>query len=268
MKQPASWRANFTELSPLFGDLQRVIKQKNWTAWPDCADLNQLWKQEHKTRSNFPIRFVPQSSLSDQTAYYEEHIYTTGQVPTRENNWHDFFNALVWFWFPKLKAAINALHVDEIEHQIDKKNRSRKRDALTLFDESGVIFVCDDTQMTEALKEHDWIKLFWQKRNDWWLRTAVFIFGHGLYEKSLSPYIGLTGNALIYPVDKCFFKQDRQSQIALLDQNISDAMLNQNLLEVPSHLTPLPVLGVPGWWSDNNSKDFYMNTHYFRPKRQ
>jgi hypothetical protein len=31
---------------------------------------------------------------------------------------------------------------------------------------------------------------------------------------------------------------------------------------------PLPVLGVPGWWPDNESPDFYEDVAVFRPARQ
>jgi len=29
----------------------------------------------------------------------------------------------------------------------------------------------------------------------------------------------------------------------------------------------LPVLGVPGWWAENERLDFYQNQQYFRPKQ-
>ena len=32
-------------------------------------------------------------------------------------------------------------------------------------------------------------------------------------------------------------------------------------------LSPLPVLGVPGWWDGNEQEEFYDNTGYFRPGR-
>jgi hypothetical protein len=32
-------------------------------------------------------------------------------------------------------------------------------------------------------------------------------------------------------------------------------------------LSPLPVLGVPGWWGGNEQENFYENTDYFRPGR-
>jgi len=35
-----------------------------------------------------------------------------------------------------------------------------------------------------------------------------------------------------------------------------------------SQLYPLPMLGVPGWWPDNEQPEFYDNTDYFRAKRK
>ncbi len=33
-------------------------------------------------------------------------------------------------------------------------------------------------------------------------------------------------------------------------------------------LEPLHMLGIPGWWSQNESDDFYDNAAYFRPGRR
>jgi len=34
----------------------------------------------------------------------------------------------------------------------------------------------------------------------------------------------------------------------------------------PAHFTPLPILGVPGWW-EQQDEGFYADTGVFRPKR-
>jgi len=38
-------------------------------------------------------------------------------------------------------------------------------------------------------------------------------------------------------------------------------------LGTPGALTPLPLLGVPGWWSANEDAAFYDNARYFRSGR-
>jgi hypothetical protein len=49
-------------------------------------------------------RFVPQSELPASVAY-EEHIFATGCVPTRDGL-HDFFNGLAWHHFPQTKQRL------------------------------------------------------------------------------------------------------------------------------------------------------------------
>ena len=80
------------------------------------------WQQELNRRAtelglrnhrDLQIRFVPQAELPADTAY-EAHISQTGHVPTRDNL-HDFFNALVWLTFPKIKVQLNLLQAREIE---------------------------------------------------------------------------------------------------------------------------------------------------------
>lgn len=266
MKRSDIWLPEYWKKSPLFSDHQALIGDRQWQSWPDCNELNRLWPEEIKTLSGKILRFKPQSLLDNDARYYEEHIYATGEIPTRDHNWHDFFNAMVWLQFPEIKSVINAQHVAEIELQIDK-HRSRKRDALTLFDESGVIFTSNDDEMIEALRNHDWKTLFWEKRTDWWRTTSVFIFGHGLYEKILAPYVGMTANALTVHVNENFFRQARCSQIRELDQLIGKQLIDQDRLQIPSELTPLPILGIPDCWIDNNDASFYENRNYFRPKK-
>ena len=52
-----------------------------------------------------PVGFVRQAELPPGQAY-EQYIFDTGQVPTRENL-HDFFNGLVWLQFPHTKRRLN-----------------------------------------------------------------------------------------------------------------------------------------------------------------
>ena len=57
------------------------------------------------------MRFVPQSFLPAGQAY-EQFIFETGTVPTRDNL-HDFFNGLCWLRFPKTKQKLNQLQAGE-----------------------------------------------------------------------------------------------------------------------------------------------------------
>ena len=53
--------------------------------------------------------------------------------------------------------------------------------------------------------------------------------------------------------------------IALLDAWLAGEIHAQQWATKP--FTPLPVLGVPGWWPANETPDFYADTQVFRPPR-
>jgi len=50
-----------------------------------------------------------------------------------------------------------------------------------------------------------------------------------------------------------------------IDQLVSQQLLTQTL--TTADYTPLPVLGIPGWWKDQNP-GFYADQSVFRPPRQ
>jgi len=74
------------------------------------------------------------------------------------------------------------------------------RDTNTLLDESGVVIPCADSELAELLRDFRWKELFWQRRERVQNSMGIYLFGHGLYEKALRPYIGMTGQGLLLPV--------------------------------------------------------------------
>ena len=166
------------------------------------------------------VRFVPQggagslataapthgASARAGAAAYESGIAETGLVPLRtdgEGAIHDYFNALCWLRWPATKARLNALHVaaiDGAEASSGERARGRLRDALTLFDESGAVLVCNDPSLVEAWRAMDWQTLFVRRREDFAACARVFVFGHGLLQKLLRPYKSICAQALALAV--------------------------------------------------------------------
>ncbi|WP_158904956.1 DUF3025 domain-containing protein [Burkholderia sp. L27(2015)] len=210
-----------------------------------------------------PLRFVAQSALPAQVAY-EAHIAATGAVPTRANL-HDIFNALAWCTFARLKAQLNAAQASEIERHGIGAARGGIRDALTLFDENAMLFACADPSLGEALRAFDWRTLFETRRADWGRQVESVAFGHALLEKLVHPYKAITAHAWIVRVPPAYFEWPRAQRLAYLDEHVA-AELNV-LLRSPRDLTPLPVLGVPGWWAPNAEPGFYADRTVFRPHR-
>lgn len=189
----------------------------------------------------------------------------------RENNWHDLLNALVWLTFPKTKAAINARHYHALTNatkQATSSQRGAVRDTNTLLDESGVIVVCADAELATLLQNFQWQELFWQRREQVKSSMGFYIFGHGLYEKALQPYIGMTGQGVVLSVEQAFFNWPLAQQLAHLDTLLADRLALPEYGSTTRELSPVPLLGVPGWAADNECEAYYENTHYFRPGRR
>ncbi|MDO9113017.1 MAG: DUF3025 domain-containing protein [Polaromonas sp.] len=200
-----------------------------------------------------PRRFVPQSALPPGQAY-EQFIFETGTVPTRDNL-HDFFNGLCWMRFPLTKKKLNQLQAAEIAAAGVAPLRGPVRDALTVFDENAA-FLSAPPPLWDALAARDWQRLFVDLR-PLWQQAQLVLFGHALLEKLVYPRKPITAH--IYRA------QPAMNSIADLDAWVAADLSADKLAAKP--FVPLPVLGVPGWWPDNENFSFYDDSFVFRPRR-
>lgn len=261
------WDPDFLELSLIFSDLKVLLNNTHLDSWPGCQGLLNLLPEPVYLSSGQLLDMKPQDeTLPFPEMGYEERVYKKGIISTREQNWHDLFNAFVWLLFPKTKKILNALHMQELEIQAGKK-RTTARDAITHLDESGVIIASSDEALLKMLKTHQWSELFVQQRDRWWQDIGAFVFGHGMYEKSFKPFVGFTAKAYCLLVDDDFYQQDKLKQYAILDELLSSDIENKQSLSDSRYLSPLPILGVPGWSEDNDDPEYYNNTNYFRARK-
>lgn len=265
------WIPDFLQASVLFEPLRPAGNGlEHLHRWPDIGALEKLRDNAAAplvTRSGKPVRFVPQNVAAREfTQQYEPRIYLAGEVQTRAHNWHDLFNALVWLTFPRAKAALNQLHYQVLlqEHSNEKAQRSPLRDTATLFDESGVIVVSSDAGLSKLLQDFEWKQLFWRQRKAVCTHMRFFLFGHGLYEKALKPYTGMTGKGIILPVEQDFFHHPLAAQLAAADSMLDNFLSGG--VAAPIVLSPVPLLGYPGWSPDNANEAYYGNSQYFRPR--
>jgi len=240
---------------------------------PLCDSLNRLLtagEGGHGTRgrmrvaSGKPLLFVPQSDLPEGRAY-EAHIHQTGLIPTRDNL-HDLFNGLAWFAFPQAKARLNAMQARALKKASADEGRGPLRDAVTIFDENGLVLACSSDELAQALRRFDWRTLFVERRTATLMQTEPWAIGHGLLEKLVRPYKAITAHALIVPVDDSYFRASPQQRRTTIDRLVADWLDNWPFFTARD-LCPLPVLGLPGWWPDNTSPGFYDDTEVFRPGR-
>ncbi|MGB4118071.1 MAG: DUF3025 domain-containing protein [Polaromonas sp.] len=204
--------------------------------------------------SHSPVRFVSQSALPDGQAY-EQFIFDTQTVPTRDNL-HDFFNGMCWLTFPQTKKKLNQLQAEQLAIGGVQKTRGAVRDALTLFDENAAFFIAPQP-LWDALIAKDWQRLF-VKLRPMWADAQLVLFGHALLEKLVTPRKPITAH--IYRA------QAATDSIANLDAWIAADLSAEKLAGKP--FAPLPVLGVPGWWAENEKLSFYEDILVFRPENK
>ena len=273
MKQPSGWNPQSLLQSPLFAPLHPVLARLKSQDFPALSDFNALladFVPPIAVQSGKPLRFVAQQrGKLPLEAQYEPRCYLHGEVQTREANWHDLFNALVWLTFPKAKAAVNARHYRALVESPEgvAGTRGRRRDMLTLLDESGVIVVYTDVELRRLLLEFQWKELFWRRREQVNAAMEFHLFGHGLYEKAMQPYIGMTGQGLLLKVAADFFSWSLASKLAHLDDALAQYLNAPGEGMSPGELTPVPLLGIPGWWDGNTHPEFYDDRSYFRLQR-
>jgi hypothetical protein len=202
--------------------------------------------------SGAPVQFVPQLVLPAGEAY-EAFIFRTRQVPTRDGL-HDFFNGLCWLHFPATKTRLNQLQAAQIAASGIQPVRGPARDALTIFDENAAFFQGPDV-VWDALAAKDWHMLFVTLR-PLWAQVQLVLFGHALLEKLVAPRKPITAHV--------YRAQAASRSLTDLDVWMAADLSADKLASKP--FAHLPVLGVPGWWPENNDPGFYADTSVFRRK--
>lgn len=261
------WRREF-QPGTAWQPIQRLLTRLPEHRFPTPADLNALCDavgSELRTVSGRRIQF---STMMATERSYEQEIEASGLVPTRERNLHDLFNALIWRCYPKSKAMLNACHVKMLERHVAGAHRGRRRDRLTLFDESGIIILTADPEIALALAAHRWEDLFVLRRRQTMAATRWFVFGHALLEKLCTPYPGITGKAMIFQVSTKPLSWSLARQIEWIDSQITGRLNSEEWLAGQERLQPVPLLGIPAWHHHNHDPAFYRNKDHFRPRHR
>jgi hypothetical protein len=228
--------------------------------WAGCLErLDRMARSRGlRNEQGLALAFVDAATLPDDA--YERHIWRTGQVPTRTSGdgaWHDLFNALAWLAYPRTKARLNRLQAQAIERDGVRARRGGLRDAATLFDENAVIVVTANSGLVDALRAFDWHALFVADRDDFVRDVRVHAFGHALVDKLRRPYKAICAHAWVV---------DPSGAGGADADTLTAGTLDEDTLRVGA-FTPLPVLGIPGWWPANRDPGFYDDPLVFRPGR-
>ncbi len=236
-----------------------------WLAgWPSCPDTRLLAQQVAgaalRTRSGHCLVLQPPG---DDGLGYEERIWRTGQVETRPDNWHDYFNGLVWLAYPGAKAALNARHMASQT----PGQRGTVRDAMTHLDECGILVASSDPELLDLIRAFQWKRLFWEERARLARHVAFHVFGHATFESLLNPHRGLTAKAVLYQVPATWHDLSLPARRADLDRRLA-ADIDAGCYGRPRDLQPLPLLGIPGLVEGNREAAYYDDAWQFRSGRR
>ena len=255
--------------SPCFASVRDLVERLPAERFPMLDELNALAGERNvRSAGGAAIVFVPAGERGRELAsHYEVRIFRAGEVQTRADSWHDLFNALAWLAFPRTKAALNRLHHDELVRRWGEPTRGTARDVLTLFDEGGVIVACADPTLAGLLAAFRWKELFWARRAEAVAAMRFLVLGHAILERALAPYKGVTAKALVIDVAADAVALPPAAVLDLLDARAAEYFERPGALASTRALHPLPVLGVPGWTSENEDPSYYDDEKVFRPGR-
>jgi hypothetical protein len=267
-----NWDAEFASRLPLYEPLSAYAAMLSGVDWPDLPQLQHMIDTRCiVTGGGQPLRVVeqaPRSGLLEDR--YEARIYLRGELQIRRCDWHDLFNLLVWAAFPRAKTALNARHYRALldQHARGAPNRGPAQDALTLFDEGGIVVASSDSELLDDLRAFEWEQLFRERRERVKQHMRWFLFGHAMYEKGLAPFDGITARGVLFTVDDAWLALPQATQLAALDERLATSIADAMSFRRTRDLQPVPILGIPGWWPPNEGEHYYANTDYFRLGRR
>ncbi len=217
--------------------------------------------------SGLPVRFAPPE---DDGMGYEARVFARGEVATRPGNWHDFFNALAWLAYPRTKCILNGRHhaALQAQHAAGRGQREVERDAITQFDECGIVVVSASAALLGLLRAHEWKALFWQRRTHIAREMRFFVFGHATWDQLRAPFVGLTAKAVLLEVEGDWLAWSPAQQRDDIDHRLAELFLQSADYARPRDFQPLPLLGLPGATPENANAAYYDDTRQFRPRRK
>ena len=105
------WNSDFNRVSKLFFPIMPYgCVFSKFENWPSVHSLNELKPTHVQSFLSHNICFVLQKGSRGEKSFsrlYEPRIFLQGEVNTRAGSWHDFYNALIWYAFPKIKSILN-----------------------------------------------------------------------------------------------------------------------------------------------------------------
>jgi hypothetical protein len=168
---------------------------------------------------------------------YEGRIVERGEVPTRLDDWHDFFNALAFLCFPRAKWALHTRQHRIMQGRLGPEARrlpgarTREQDALALFDEGGIAVAVEPALAAEQPEQPDAFAAWLCERVAQGAALPV-PFGHALFEHLVAGHTDTLGTVQVLPVAGTRAKG--AALRAAVDQALASALSDPGQFVAPS----------------------------------
>jgi hypothetical protein len=225
LRHLVGWDARFSARSPWLWPLARAAAVvAPCDDWPSLATLDALYTALAPRRSDRPLRFAPDARARrhrgpiQPTESYDARIALRAEVPTRERHWHDLLNALCFATWPRSKLALHARQWRALQARapgLARGARSAEQDALTLFDEGGVVIAAARTAAGELRAALDGADAAAITRLVSAAQAQVVPFGHALFEHMIEHLPCPGASARILSLDA--LPREREALLDALD---------------------------------------------------
>jgi len=211
-KSNQTWNAQFLAGHPLFAAFEPLARSLRGPSFPSCEQLTALAEQERLRRapSAAALRFVPAIKKPRRAKrtrlvldeLYDGSIHLRRQVPCLRHSYHDLFNALAFSAFVRSKRALHARQFEALRAWVGDApqlpgRRTREQDALTIFDEGGVVVLLDSTMMRTWRTSQERLPLFAHEPSS---GAIPLLFGHALVEHLFEGHTQIRASAVVIEV--------------------------------------------------------------------
>lgn len=203
------WNAQFLLGHPLFAPFEALARGLRGDSFPSCEALTALSEQERLRRapSASPLEFVPAVKKSRRAKrtqlvldeLYDGSIHLRGQVPCLHHSYHDLFNALAFSAYVRSKRALHARQFNALKAWAGDApklpgRRTREQDALTIFDEGGVVVLLEPGMMRTWRTSDQPLSLSAHQPKS---GALPLLFGHALVEHLFDGHTQIRASALV-----------------------------------------------------------------------
>lgn len=197
LRHTLGWDPNFLQRSPWFWPLTAAaVCFESYRDWPSRDDLGWAYAALAQRGDAEPLRFAANVRKQERYAgggvqperLYDGRITCAGEVPTRERDWHDFFNALCFMTFPHAKRALHRRQFQALSQRVAPfvqrlpGARTKEQDALTLFDEGGATIAAELDAYPQLAAASDAERPALLRQLIDRRQARVIPFGHALFE--------------------------------------------------------------------------------------